>query len=104
MLSAFTTHSHVYAPDKPAFLARSGRAMLFLCPPSCPGQMNDEKSERHLSVSDKSYSTVEPLSQFAGKHWAAANDKLKVGARYTMDGPAFTVSLSRWVILKWGGQ
>lgn len=43
----------MYTPDKPASLAGSDRAMLFLSLPFCPGQMNDEMSERHLSVSDK---------------------------------------------------
>lgn len=43
----------MYAPDKPAFLAGSDRAVLFLSLPFCPGQMNDEMSERHLRVSDK---------------------------------------------------
>lgn len=61
----------MHVPDKPAFLAGSDRATPFLSLPFCPGQMNDEMSERHVSSSDKTaIPTVEPLSYFTGKHWA----------------------------------
>ena len=43
----------MHPPDKPAFLSGSDRATPFLSLPFCPGQMNDEMSERHLSASDK---------------------------------------------------
>lgn len=84
------------APDKPAFLAGSDRATLFLSLLFCPGQMNDEKSQRHLSASDKiAIPQLSPLPKLTGKHWAAANNKLIVGAHYAMAGPAFTISLGR---------
>ena len=49
----YASITHMHIPDKPAFLAGSGRAMPFLSLPFCPGQMNDEMSERHVSSSDK---------------------------------------------------
>lgn len=69
----------MHAPDKPAFLAGSDRAMLFLSPPFCPGQMNDEMSERHLRGSDKiaiSHLSLSPSSH-QETHRAAANSKFK---------------------------
>ena len=50
---ALIAHLHMYPPDKPAFLAGSGPAKLFLSLPFCPGQKNHGMSERHLNISDK---------------------------------------------------
>lgn len=82
----------MHIPDKLAFLAGSDRALPFLSLPFCPAQMNDKMSERHASSSEKNYCTVECS---LGKHWAASNNKLKAIEHYTMDGPAFKISLIR---------
>lgn len=86
----------MHVPDKPAFLAGSDRAMPFLSLPFCPGQMNDEMSERHLSSSDKiAAPQLSPFPTSLGNTGAAANNKLKVIAHYAMHGPAFKPSLRR---------
>ena len=85
----------MHAPDKPAFLVGSDQATPFLSLPFCPGQMNDEMSERHLSASDKiAIPQLSPTPSSLGIAGAAANNKLKVGAHYAMDGPAFKISPS----------
>lgn len=97
--SAMRTHMH--APDKPAFLSGSGRAAPFLSLPFCPGQrmMGCQKGIWGFQIR---YAPPQPPNApVYGKQGAAANNKLKVGACYATDGPAFKITLGGWVIMNW---